>query len=333
MPPYPRATSVQKCVRVRGKHDDIDQVGRTPKHATFFEMLGNFSFGDYFKRDAIVWAWELLTEVLGFDDEQLWVTVYTTTTKPPTCGPKWSASPVRASSARRRTISGKWATQAHAGRARRSISTGARMGDRRRTGRRRRPSVRRAMEPRLPDLRPPGLRRTGPSAQTRDRHRRRVRADVDYFAGRPLCMGHRRPTAIGNRAESLTGRTYGDDAEADVAFRVLADHARTMSFMISDGVFPSNEDRGYVCAGSSAAPFFGPACSGRHDSFAPAWSKRSSRSWQTPIPTWPRTPTLSRAWRAGKRSASGPTCGPACPLLESELAAAGDQRRDRVQAP
>ena len=68
---------MQKCVRMRGKHDDIEQVGRTPKHATFFEMLGNFSFGDYFKTEAISWAWELLTEVLGMDGDRLWVTVYT----------------------------------------------------------------------------------------------------------------------------------------------------------------------------------------------------------------------------------------------------------------
>ena len=77
VPPYKRAVSVQKCVRVRGKHDDIEQVGRSPKHVTFFEMLGNFSFGDYFKAEVIPWAWELLTEVLGFDGDRLWVTVYT----------------------------------------------------------------------------------------------------------------------------------------------------------------------------------------------------------------------------------------------------------------
>ena len=69
--------TVQKCVRVRGKHDDIEQVGRSPKHVTFFEMLGNFSFGDYFKAEVIPWAWELLTEVLGLDGDRLWVTVYT----------------------------------------------------------------------------------------------------------------------------------------------------------------------------------------------------------------------------------------------------------------
>ncbi|MST35238.1 alanine--tRNA ligase, partial [Acidimicrobiaceae bacterium USS-CC1] len=76
-PPYPRATSVQRCVRIRGKHDDIENVGRTTRHATFFEMLGNFSFGDYFKAEAIPFAWELLTERLGFDGDRLWVTVYT----------------------------------------------------------------------------------------------------------------------------------------------------------------------------------------------------------------------------------------------------------------
>ena len=73
---YKRATSSQRCVRAGGKHNDLDQVGYTARHHTFFEMLGNFSFGDYFKRDAIRYAWELLTEVYGLPAERLWVTVY-----------------------------------------------------------------------------------------------------------------------------------------------------------------------------------------------------------------------------------------------------------------
>src|SRR3954447_5019217 len=73
---YPRATTVQKCVRVRGKHDDIELIGRTTRHLTFFEMLGNFSFGDYFKEGAIKFHWELFTEVLGLDGDRLWITVH-----------------------------------------------------------------------------------------------------------------------------------------------------------------------------------------------------------------------------------------------------------------
>ncbi|AVI61247.1 alanine--tRNA ligase [Halomonas sp. GFAJ-1] len=74
--PYVRATSSQRCVRAGGKHNDLDNVGYTARHHTFFEMLGNFSFGDYFKRDAIRFAWVFLTETLGLPKEKLWVTVH-----------------------------------------------------------------------------------------------------------------------------------------------------------------------------------------------------------------------------------------------------------------
>ena len=75
--PYTRATSAQKCMRVSGKHNDLENVGSSPRHHTFFEMLGNFSFGDYFKREAIQLAWELTTQVYQLPIERLWFTVYT----------------------------------------------------------------------------------------------------------------------------------------------------------------------------------------------------------------------------------------------------------------
>jgi alanyl-tRNA synthetase len=73
---YVRAASVQRCLRAGGKHNDLENVGYTARHHTFFEMLGNWSFGDYFKRDAIKYAWELLTNDYGLPPEKLWATVY-----------------------------------------------------------------------------------------------------------------------------------------------------------------------------------------------------------------------------------------------------------------
>ena len=75
--PYSRATTSQRCVRAGGKHNDLENVGYTARHHTFFEMLGNFSFGDYFKREAIHWAWEFLTGVLAIPKDRLWATVFT----------------------------------------------------------------------------------------------------------------------------------------------------------------------------------------------------------------------------------------------------------------
>src|SRR4051812_3089862 len=72
---YTRATTCQKCVRAGGKHNDLESVGFTKRHHTFFEMLGNFSFGDYFKKDAIAFGWEFLTEVVGLPKDKLWVSV------------------------------------------------------------------------------------------------------------------------------------------------------------------------------------------------------------------------------------------------------------------
>jgi alanyl-tRNA synthetase len=75
-PPFKRATSCQKCMRAGGKHNDLENVGKTGRHHTFFEMLGNFSFGDYFKKEAILFAWELVTEVFKLPEERLFVSVY-----------------------------------------------------------------------------------------------------------------------------------------------------------------------------------------------------------------------------------------------------------------
>ena len=109
--PYQRATTSQKCVRAGGKHNDLDNVGYTARHHTFFEMLGNFSFGDYFKERAIELAWNLITKEYGLAKDRLLVTVYSEDDEAHALWKKIGAFRTRKSSGfRPRTISGRWAT-------------------------------------------------------------------------------------------------------------------------------------------------------------------------------------------------------------------------------
>jgi len=246
-PPYPRATSIQKCVRVRGKHDDIDLIGRTTRHLTFFEMLGNFSFGDYFKELAIPLAWELLTDVLGLEADRLWVSVYRDDDE----------------------AVGIWRSSvgiAHERIVRMDEDNFWEMGD---TG------------PCGPcseiyfDRGPEWGQEGGPGVGGEERYvevwnlvfmqfdrqkdgslRPLPKPNIDTGAGleRILTLVEGVETIwdtsvlrpVISKAEALTSRRYGTDESTDVSLRILADHARSMTFLVGDGVVPSNEDRGYV---------------------------------------------------------------------------------------
>ena len=246
-PPYPRATSIQKCVRVRGKHDDIDLIGRTTRHLTFFEMLGNFSFGDYFKEKAIPLAWELLTGPFGLDGDRLWASVYTDDDE---AAEIWrSAVGLPAERIQRMGEDNFWEMgdtgpcgpcseiyfdrgpewgadggPAHGGEERfvEIWNLVFMQFDRQEDG-----SLAPLPKPNIDTG--AGLERILSIVQD-------VPAVWDTDVLRPLIA----------TAERLTGRRYGEDPEVDVSLRILADHTRSMTFLIGDGVFPSNEDRGYV---------------------------------------------------------------------------------------
>ncbi len=247
VPPYRRATTVQKCVRIRGKHDDIDVIGRTTRHLSFFEMLGNFSFGDYFKPEAIPFAWELLTEVLGLDGDRLWVTVYTDDDDASALwhdavglpldriqrlgednfwemGETGPCGPCSEIFFDRGPTWGADGGPAHGGEERFVEIWNLVF-----------PQFDRQPDGSLLALGKPGID-TGAGLE----RLLSVLADVpsvwETDALRPIIA----------EAERLVGRPYGEDEELDVALRVMADHGRAVTMLVGDGVLPSNDGRGYV---------------------------------------------------------------------------------------
>ena len=250
--PYNRAVTVQKCVRAGGKHNDLDDVGRTKRHLVFFEMLGNFSFGDYFKEDAIPWSWKLVTEVFGFDPERLWITVHESDDEAEKIWHEQVGVPME----RIQRLGDKdnfWQA-----------------GDTGPCG-----PCSEIHYDRGPDFGPDGGPQNDPHGdrfmefwnlvfmqynQAPDGTRTPLpKPSIDTGAGleRILALVQGVDSVwetdalypLIQAAQEITGGEYitGDYEHRDsFSIRVLAEHARSSTMLINDGVFPSNEGRGYV---------------------------------------------------------------------------------------
>jgi alanyl-tRNA synthetase len=251
---YTRAATAQKCVRAGGKHNDLEQVGFTARHHTFFEMLGNFSFGDYFKEDAIRYAWEFLTEDLKIPKERLWATVHYTDDEAAELWQRLAGLPVerifrlgdadnfwqmadtgpcgpcseihydlRGEGERGTNVTvDEFVAQAEAGKFLEIWNLVFMQFDRDSDGE-------------LHPLPAPsidtgaGLERIAAVMQGKESN-----YETDLFE--PLI----------ERAKEVVGVAATYDTLEGVSYRVLADHARATAFLLADGVYPSNEGRGYV---------------------------------------------------------------------------------------
>jgi alanyl-tRNA synthetase len=246
---YTRATTSQKVMRVSGKHNDLENVGRSARHHTFFEMLGNFSFGDYFKREAIAWAWELVTKVYGLPPEKLGVTVFR---EDDDAARIWREEVgVPADRIVRLDEADNFWSMGETGPCGPCTEIYYDLGMR--------PGSKPEFDPNDPTDR--WLEFWNLVFMQFDRDAAGVltplpRPCVDtgmglermatILQGKTWTYDTDAFAPIVRRAAELAGVRYGADPGKDVSLRVVADHARTVAFLIGDGVLPSNEGRGYV---------------------------------------------------------------------------------------
>jgi alanyl-tRNA synthetase len=252
--PYVRAVDSQKCLRISGKHNDLEAVGRDTYHHTFFEMLGNWSFGDYYKPEAIEWAWKLLTNEWGLPKDKLWATVFHDDDESERLWLKISGLPLE----RVRRFGEKdnfWemgetgpcgpCSEIHLDRGPQACDKQGLPGH--------------------------ACQVNGDCARyielwnlvfiQYNRHEDRTLSELPAKHV-DTGMGFERITAVLQgvlsnydvdfmrelirTAEGIAGKPYEADPSSDISFRVIADHARAVSFLLADGVMPSNEGRGYV---------------------------------------------------------------------------------------
>ncbi len=250
----PRAASSQKCLRLSGKHNDLEEVGRDTYHHTLFEMLGNWSFGEYYKREAIAWAWELLTDVWKLPKDKLWATVYRTDDE---ADQLWrEITDINPEQILRFDEKDNFWEMGDTGPcgpcSEIHIDRGADACDMQHVeGHECAVNVGCARYIELWNL-------------VFIQYNRDDKGVLSDLAARHVDtgMGLERVTAVMQNVasnydtdlfrtlisyvEKQSGKKYGDDEEHDLAMRVIADHSRALQFMITDGVVPSNDGRGYV---------------------------------------------------------------------------------------
>ena len=247
-----RATSCQKCARAGGKDSDIENVGRTPRHHTFFEMLGNFSFGDYYKKEIIPWAWEFVTEVLKLDKDRLWITIFETDDE---AYEIWRNVGVPAERIKRKGKKDNfWGPPGASGSCGPCSEIHYDLGEQYKCNDPRGCGIDTCECDRWVEIW--NLVFTELYQDEEGNQSPLESKNVDTGMGLEritmVCQGVAstfetdllRP--ILDKVSEMSGVPYKKSEKTDVSLRIITDHARCVSFLISDGVIPGNEGRSYV---------------------------------------------------------------------------------------
>ena len=252
--PYnpPRATSCQKCARAGGKDSDIENVGRTPRHHTFFEMLGNFSFGDYYKKEIIPWAWEFVTEVLKLDKDRLWITIFETDDE---AYEIWRSVGVPAERIKRKGKKDNfWGPPGASGSCGPCSEIHYDLGEQYKCDDPRGCGIDTCECDRWVEIW--NLVFTELYQDEEGNQSPLESKNVDTGMGLEritmVCQGVAstfetdllRP--IMDKVSEMSGVPYKKSEKTDISLRIITDHARCVTFLISDGVIPGNEGRSYV---------------------------------------------------------------------------------------